>query len=583
MVVVRRGREIAGHPLELVADADRFSFWELVGPLLPGDQFSLAFRNRAGKPVYFVPAGVTNAVERLDRWTLPDLAPIDVPAWARGTVIYQIFPDRFANGDPALNQVGAEPWGSPPKARGFQGGDLRGIIDHRDYLEALGVDLIYLNPIFLSPSTHRYDTVDYHQVDPHLGGDDVFAELVAAAHGRRMRVIIDASFNHCHPRFFAFQDMLEKGQNSKYRDWFTVNEWPIRIKVRGPLRAWQREWLPIWAGQAGLEIDFVDDGGAAVEPTYDSWYGVATMPRVNLANPDARAYMLDATARWLRDPGIDGWRMDVARYVDSDFWPEFRKVARAARPDAYLIGEFFGDAGSWLQGDQFDATMNYSFRDLCLQFLATEQIDGIQASAGFARLWAQYPWPVTLVNQNLIGSHDTARFLTVAGGESWRLQLATFLQLTFPGAPGLYYGDEIEMSGATDPGSRGTFDWTSDPTRHRTFKLVAQLTALRRRTQALVTGEWRPLVSTEQALAFTRGSGARRVGVFINRGRKTRLAMTGLGEVIFGDVAVDERQITLPARSAAIVKFSPLPDPKMGEYPSAARGRGQPSRALPKS
>ena len=329
LVVVRRGRDIVGYPLELVADTDRFSFWELVGPVIAGDQYSLAFRNRAGKPVYFVPAGVSNAVERLDRWTLPDLGPFDVPAWARGTVIYQIFPDRFANGDPALDPVGAVPWGSPPKARGFQGGDLRGIIDHLDYLEALGVDLIYLNPIFLSPSTHRYDTVDYHQVDPHLGGNDVFAELVKATHGRRMRIIIDASFNHCHPRFFAFQDLLEKGQNSQYRDWFTVNEWPIRIKVRGPLRAWQREWLPIWAGQAGLEIDYLDEEGAAVEPTYDSWYGVATMPRVNLANPDARAYMLDATARWLRDPGVDGWRMDVARYVDSDFWPEFRRVARS--------------------------------------------------------------------------------------------------------------------------------------------------------------------------------------------------------------------------------------------------------------
>ncbi len=359
-------------------------------------------------------------------------------------------------------------------ARGFQGGDLNGIVDRLDYLERLGVDVIYLNPVFLSPSTHRYDTVDYHQVDPHLGGDEALRELVEASHRRGMKVILDASFNHCHPRFFAFEDLLEKGQQSEYRNWFKINEWPIRIKVRSPLRAWQREWLPVWAGQAGLELDYVDDEGPAVEPTYDTWYGVATMPRVNLANPEARAYMLEVAEKWLLDPGIDGWRMDVARYVDHDFWPEFRQVARKARSDAYLIGEFLGDASIWLQGDQFDATMNYSFRDLCIAFLATEQIDGTEASARFARLWAQYPWTVSLANQNLIGSHDTARFLTVAGDEAWRLRLAALLQLTFPGAPGLYYGDEIEMSGATDPGSRRSIRLGPGPSRASDLQVRSQ-------------------------------------------------------------------------------------------------------------
>jgi glycosidase len=541
--------------MEPAARTERFTFWELLAALTPGDEISLAFRSETGKGVYVVPAGVTNVVERLDRWSLPELAPLDVPQWARGAVIYQIFPDRFANGDPSNDPLDTRAWSEAPTARGFQGGDLAGVTEHLDYLGSLGVDVIYLNPIFLSPSTHRYDAVDYHQVDPILGGNDAFKELVVSAQERGMKVIIDASFNHCHPRFFAFQDLVQKGPRSKYRDWFVVNEWPIKIKVRGRLRAWQREWLPVWAGQAGIELDYVSDEGPAVEPTYQAWYGVATMPRVNLANPDARAYMLDVAQRWLRDPGADGWRMDVARYVDGDFWPEFRRAVRAVKPDAYLIGEFFGDASIWLEGDQFDGTMNYSFRDLCIQFLATEQIDGIEASDGFARLWAQYAWPSTLVNQNLIGSHDTARFLTVAGDEKWRLQLATFLQLTYPGAPGLYYGDEIEMAGRNDPGSRGTFDWAAKPSKHQTYRLIAELTALRRELPALVTGEWRPFASGEDLFAFTRGRGNSRVGVFVNRGGRTQLKISGLQKVLFGRAKVVGDTLRLPGQSGSIVKL----------------------------
>ena len=309
-------------------------------------------------------------------------------------------PDRFANGDSTNDPVDSEPWGSPPTARGFQGGDLNGIVDRLDYLERLGVDVIYLNPVFLSPSTHRYDTVDYHQVDPHLGGGEALRELVEASHRRGMKVILDASFNHCHPRFFAFEDLLEKGQQSDYRNWFKINEWPIRIKVRSPLHAWQREWLPIWAGQARLELDYVDDEGPAVEPTYDTWYGVATMPSVDLANPEARAYMLEVAEKWLLDPGIDGWRMDMALRSTTTFRPEFRQVARKARSDAYLIGEFLGDASIWLQGDQFDATMNYSFHDLAWPpGHRTDRWNGgeCRASPGFGRsIPGPCPWPIRI-------------------------------------------------------------------------------------------------------------------------------------------------------------------------------------------
>ncbi len=216
-MVVKRNDEYLGFPLRVIATTDRFVFWEAVVELLPGDEVSLAFRNPSGKAVYLVPDGISNAVERLDRWTVPDLDPMDIPAWSQGAVIYQIFPDRFANGDPTNDPPDTDPWGSPPHSRRFQGGDLVGITQRLDYLNDLGVDLIYLNPIFTSPSNHRYDAIDYTQVDPSLGGNEALIELVKAAHDRGIKVILDASFNHCHPGFFAFQDLIHRGLESPYR------------------------------------------------------------------------------------------------------------------------------------------------------------------------------------------------------------------------------------------------------------------------------------------------------------------------------------------------------------------------------
>ena len=554
-LVVRRQQAVRAIELELVAVTLRHAIWEIVADLEKGDEFSFAYRTKEGRAVYYVPSGISNAVERLDRWTLDDLAPSEVPDWIRGAVIYQIFPDRFANGDPSNDPADVDPWGSPPRHRSFQGGDLAGIREHLDYLADLGVDVIYLNPVFLSPSNHRYDAVDFEQVDPVLGGNAALSSLVESAHERRMRIVLDASFNHCHPRFFAFQDLVEKGESSSYRNWFIVDDWPVRIKVRDPLRGWQAEWLPIWAGQAGIELDYVADPGPAIEPTYEAWYGVPTMPRVNLADPGARAYMLEIGRRWISEFGIDGWRLDVARYVDPDFWIDFRQEVREEDPETYLLAEVFGDAGDWLQGDRFDATMNYTFRDICLRFLARDEADARETSDALTHLWALYSWPVTLANQNLLGSHDTVRFLTAADDQTWRLELATILQLTFPGAPGIYYGDEIGMTGKSDPDCRRAFDWNRDPLRHPLAQMVASLTELRRRYPVLREGEWRPLPSSRDLLAFARKARRSTLGVFINRGRRTRAAVAGARRVIWGNGSLEGDTLTIPARSGAIVEI----------------------------
>ncbi len=556
--VLRSGDRVRGVPLDPVT-AGRFVQWSaVVGPFTEPVGLSFAFVvEESGRPVYLVPSGVSASVERLDRWTIdPDRGPIDVPEWVKGAVIYQIFPDRFSKSDPATDPVGTVPWGSPAAAREFQGGDLDGVIDRLGHLERLGIDAIYLNPIFVSPSNHRYDTVDYLRVDPALGGDEALRRLVTVAHRRGMRIVLDASFNHAHPRFFAFADLVRHGERSKYREWFAVTDWPLRIRVRPHAApAWVRDWLPVWEAQTGLRLEEVAGDGPAVEPTYEAWYGVPTMPRIDLSNPEARRYVLDVAQYWLAEFDIDGWRMDVARYVDPDFWPEFRAACRAVKPDAYLLAEIMGDVSPWLRGDAFDATMNYTFRALSLRFFATEEIDGGALLDHCSRLYGRHPLAVTLANHNLLGSHDTPRFRTEAGGEMWRLELATVFQLLFPGAPGIYYGDEFGLEGGDDPGCRGAIPWDAVGVDSRLVGAIGELTSLRRRVRALRTGEWAPVAAGRHLIAFERTQGRARYRVGINRSmRAGELAVAGEGQVVWGEGSHRNGRMRVAGRSAVVLR-----------------------------
>ncbi len=558
VVIRHEDSTVIAHQMVAWSQTGRFSFWAVELEIAGRCDFSFALRSVDGAPVYYVPSGVTSSVERLDRWPLDPttVGHVSTPDWAKGAVIYQVFPDRFANGDSRLDPPDLDPWGSDPTPRRFQGGDLIGVADRIGYLADLGVDAIYLNPIFASPSNHRYDTVDYHQVDPALGGIEALASLVEKAHGHDIKVILDASFNHVHPRFFAFDDLIRRGRRSAYRDWFVVHDWPVRLKYRpsGVGSSWMKKSIPVWADELGMPIEEVEGDGRMVEPTYDAWYSVPTMPRVNLAHPEARNYMLEVAARWVRDFDVDGWRMDVARYVDPDFWNDFRRVVKAVKPDAYLLSEIMGDTGNWLQGDSFDATMNYTFRSIALRYLARDTLDGAGMLDESGRLLAQYPWAVTLANQNLIGSHDTPRFLTEAGGDLWRLRLATVLQLTFPGAPGLYYGDEVGMAGGNDPGCRGAFPWNTDPAAHPVHRIVRELTALRRSRVSLRTGRLIPIEGRGGLIVFERVEGRQRTLVAINRGtRAVSFRSHRAVKPRWGGATVAGDGATIPARDAALL------------------------------
>ena len=521
----------SGVAMERSVPGSRFDVWQ-VAIDRPAEPFSYTFAFRSGlsASVYLVPAGVGNAVERLDRWTLdPDeLTPFTVPDWARGAVIYQIFPERFHNGDPSLDPEGVDPWGTPPHWLRHQGGDLIGIADKADYLADLGIDAVYLNPIFSSPSTHKYDTIDYYEVDGHFGGNEALRRLIERLHHRDIKLILDASFNHCHPNFFAFADLIAQGADSAYRDWFVVGDYPVRIKVR-PHQLVASNWsnpdaylehLRRLHEQSSLALEEADDDGPPVETSYECWYGVPSMPRINLANPQARRYFLDVAVHWIAEYGIDGWRMDVARYVDHDFWVDFRTAVKAAHPDTYLLAEVMGDASPWLQGDRFDATMNYTFRELCIDYFATGRSSTERFVDGYTRMQAMYAPQVTEVNQNLLSSHDTERLLHAAGGDAIKARLATAFQLLAQGAPGLYYGDEVGMTGGDEPASRGGFPWHDEDMWNRTLlDTVTALTWMRRRHRALRYGDMQFVWKSGDAFAFTRSWQGESVLVIINRGK----------------------------------------------------------------
>ncbi len=430
-IAVLRSRDgIVGVPLAPLT-VGRFTRWSTsVGPLRSRTGLSFAFiSSESGKPIYVTRSGVAASVERIDRWQIePDTPAIDTPQWAKGAVIYQIFPDRFDNGDPTNDPPGTVAWGTNPAFRQSQGGDLDGIVQRLPYLETMGVDAIYVNPIFDSPSIHKYDTTNYFSVDPTLGGDEALRRLVTAAHARNIRVVLDASFNHVHPRFFAFADLLEKGKASRYSDWFVVNDWPPRIKVREKkLKAWMRERLPVWEEGTGLAVEYVKDNGPAIETTYDSWFGVPTMPRLALHNPEPRAHALETARYWLRRVRHRRLAHGRGPLRRRRLLAGVPQVCRSVKPDAYLLAELMGDATRWLQGDAFDAAMNYTFRALAL---------------GFSRPWRhgrhRVPRPLQQALRPTPTGSDPGQ-ITTSSAATTRLASAPRRAVTCGGATGNWY------------------------------------------------------------------------------------------------------------------------------------------------
>ncbi|MCU0491550.1 MAG: alpha-amylase family glycosyl hydrolase [Chloroflexaceae bacterium] len=387
------------------------------------------------------------------------------PEWVKHAVFYQIFPERFANGDQTNDPENVQPWGTTPTIHNFMGGDLQGIIARLDYLQNLGVTALYMTPIFHATSNHKYNTSDYFRIDPRFGTLETFHELINNAHQRGMHVVLDGVFNHCGRGFFAFQDILENGYHSPYLKWFYLG---------------------------GLPINPYDDSKPA---NYAAWWDYRSLPKFNTNHPPVRQFLLNVARYWI-EQGADGWRLDVPNEInDHDFWREFRRVVKTANPDAYIVGEIWQDASPWLDGSQFDAVMNYLFRDLCRDFFAHQAMPLERFAAAVESLLHHYPSAATATQLNLLGSHDTARFLTEAGGDVRRLFPAILFQMSYPGAPCIYYGDEIGMSGAGDPYCRGCFPWEQSQWNQPLYEWTRRCANLRQRHPALRTGDFRTLLA----------------------------------------------------------------------------------------
>ncbi len=396
------------------------------------------------------PPGETN-----DHFSFPFLNPIDVfdaPDWVRDTVWYQIFPERFANGDPSINPEGVVPWASTePEPDNFFGGDFEGVIQNLDYLVDLGINGIYFTPIFKARSNHKYDTIDYMEIDPQFGDKETFRRLVKECHNRGIRVMLDAVFNHSGYYFEPFQDLLKYGEQSKYKDWFHVREFPIQEE-------------PI--------------------PSYDTFAYVPSMPKLDTEHPEVRKYLLDVGRYWIEEFDIDGWRLDVANEVDHAFWREFRKVVKDAKEDAYILGEIWHDSMPWLQGDQFDAVMNYPFTSGVLQYFAEQNISATDFSNKITNVLQLYPENVNEVSFNLLDSHDTSRILSMANENKDVVKLIYLFQLSFIGTPCIYYGDEVGMTGLGDPGCRKCMVWDKEKQDLDLFSHIQKLLTLRKEIPA---------------------------------------------------------------------------------------------------
>ena len=414
----------------------------------------------------------------------------EVPQWAANKVVYQIFPSRFATTQP----VDKELWYKAPiTPMDDLHGNLRGIIEHLDYIKDLGIDVVYLTPIFKSNSCHKYDTIDYYQVDPSFGTTEDLKELVQKSHERGMKVVLDAVYNHSGREFFAFQDILEKGEKSKYLDWYFIDELPPR-----------GEWGEI--------------------PNFKCFGYYGGMPKLNLKNPEVEKYITDVACYWIKECDIDGWRLDVGDEISHFFWKNFRKAIKAVKKDMLIIGEIWHYAGDFLEGDEWDTVMNYPFYLNLIDLLADEKINVSQFVQNLGYLKGRLNKKCYPLMWNLIDSHDTARFLHLCHDNKKKQHLAAAFQLLMPGMPMVYYGDEYAMPGANDPDCRRGMYWDEEYQDKEMYNWYKKLMQIRKAHACIVEGEMIETITNDDddTIVMIRKNGEETIAMLFNCGNSAK-------------------------------------------------------------
>lgn len=361
---------------------------------------------------------------------------VKVPDWVKDTVWYQIFPERFANGDKSNDPKNTKPWNPSdhPGREDYYGGDLQGVLDHLDDLKELGITGIYFCPVFKAGTNHKYDTIDYLQIDPEFGDKDLFAKVVNEAHKRGIKVMLDAVFNHLGDQSMQWQDVVENGEKSRFKDWFHINSYPVE-----PYR---------------------DPSKGEKNPPYDTFAFEKQMPKLNTANPEVQDFLLEIATYWVKYFDIDAWRLDVANEVDHHFWRRFHDALIDIKPDFYIVGEIWHSARPWLNGDEFTGVMNYPFTLQIEDHFFKHTLSAQELVESLTDQMMLYRDMTNQAMLNMLDSHDTARILTLADdNEDLALQALTFMFMQ-TGSPCIYYGTEMGMSGGNDPDCRKPMDWS---------------------------------------------------------------------------------------------------------------------------
>lgn len=423
--------------------------YEMAGTPTRADYFQLPFNHRA------------------DRFA--------APAWTRDAVVYNIFPDSFAAGKRLA------PNGAPP----CRGGTVRGVTENLDYITSLGFNCVYLNPIFAARSYHRYDTLDYYRIDPHMGAEDDLRDLVRRAHALGIRVILDGVFNHVSSDHPFFRDVLEKGRASRYYSCFYALPETPRLPAAGEL------------------------------PGYTCFSYVADMPKTNTADPFLRQYFCDVGAYWVRKFDVDGWRLDVANELDDGFLRAFRASVKAAKSDALIVGEVWENAAHYLGGDMLDSAMNYDFRRYCRRFFAEQTVDAETFDTNMSTLLLRYNENALFAQLNLLDSHDVSRFLSLCGGKTERMELAVLLQMTFPGMPCVFYGDEKGLCGESEPEYRRPMAWDASSPLEEAYR---RMIALRKTHPALRYGSFHTELACGGVYRYSRVWNGTKITVAMNLG-----------------------------------------------------------------
>ena len=459
-------------------------------------RYFFEFTDMQGEKVYygnyeFDKESITNRDRMFDcPQNLREEEMFEVPDWAANKVVYQIFPSRFAASQPVDKKLWYK---APITPMDDLHGDFRGIIDHLDHIQDLGIDVIYMTPSFKSNSCHKYDTIDYYEIDPSFGTKEELKELVQKAHDRGMKVVMDAVFNHTGKEFFAFKDILEKGEKSKYLDWYYIDELPLK-------------------GKWGEIPNFLCFG----------YYG--GMPKLNLKNPEVEKYITDIACYWIRECDIDGWRLDVGDEISHFFWKRFRRAIKAVKKDMLIIGEIWHYAGDFLEGDEWDTVMNYPFYLNLIDLLADEKISVSQFVQNLGYLKGRLHKKCYPLMWNLIDSHDTARFLHLCKDNKKKQHLAAAFQLLLPGMPMIYYGDEYAMPGANDPDCRRGMYWDEEYQDKEMFEWYKRLLQVRKAHTCIVEGELAESITRDEdeTIVLIRKNGEETIALIFNCSNHTK-------------------------------------------------------------